>query len=148
MHPLVATKPSSEIVLTMVPLLFRSSGSAYFAHRNAPRRFTSSTVSQSATHISSALPLMDTPALLHSVSRPPKVTSTNSISLHISSSLRTSHGKKRTRSPYSSRSRLSALSPRIRPEAAITTFAPSARKARAAANPMPLVPPVTRIVLF
>src|SRR5579859_6099898 len=128
------------------------------ATRNIPRRFTAMMRSQSAAEMSRNASRRDVPALLASTSIPPSVAVAVVTSFATSSCSLTSHAMPSTSqagdSPAARRPPAARTSPAARRPATasvtsawsmpqMNTLHPSSRKRRAAARPIPLLPPLT-----
>src|SRR5205823_14922270 len=116
-------------------------GSAACTAKNAPRRLTPCTLSQNSSVTSCTAAKPPTPALTCSTSMPPSSPAMCASAARLSA---TEPMSERTASrPLSAATCASVAS--LRP--VIATRAPSAWNARAAARPMPLLPPSTTTVL-
>ncbi|GGO43873.1 hypothetical protein GCM10012286_28770 [Streptomyces lasiicapitis] len=138
-----------EALMTMAPPSL-SSGNVFCTVKKTPLKLVSTVWSKSAS-VNSVLALKTpAPALAKTASRPPRQASTLRARRSRSGSEVTSARTVRIRSAPvpSASSAAAAASRRARSRPVITTYAPSSRNLRAAAYPMPLVPPVIRTVLF
>ena len=130
----------------MAPLRALSASAAARVMKKGPSTLASITRRHSAVVVSITEPLPSTPAAFTSPSRPlNRSTAAFTHAAHAASS-RTSPVTASASPPAAAISRTTSSS-RSRRLPASTTFAPSAPSARAVARPMPLLAPVTSIVL-
>ena len=113
------------------------------ASRNGAFRFVSTTVSQSASSISSAGPRMLMPALLTRMSTVPKPPSTSATSRAISSDRFRSTAKAAQRLPVAREISCAAARQSSRVRLATATSAPTSARAWLIVRPSPRAPPVT-----